>query len=303
MSKNANEYFLYVMAIGDACGMKYEFVEHEIPVGRNALCYGGNSKYAEYRSSRYTDDTQKSSANVELLLKSDPHAITKDDFVAAWLEAFKRDPREGYSKYMYQTLTEVETPQEFYGRIDPSKSMASGAAMSAACFGLLEDMALAKELTCRQAVITHNTDVGKTGALAVALATHFLHHGGKPEYMSRFIARQLGEGWNGAENGLTDIPDNGLRIVNQVFSALSGQSRLSDVLMAGMSQAQNADTDTICALGMAIGSRQRGMVNDLPRNLLDELENGTYGKDYLKHIDRQLLRKFPATDMYATFTP
>ena len=87
-------------------------------------------------------------ANAELLLQSYPK-IKQRDFVEAWLQAFQRDPRPGYSTYMYQLMNENLSPEEFCSRVHANKGTTSGAAMRAAPLGLLADLELVKKNNMR----------------------------------------------------------------------------------------------------------------------------------------------------------
>ena len=300
LMQNVNNDFLSLMAIGDAFGMKYEFVEHAIPVAKEALFCGPHPKFSAYQVGHYTDDTQMSLANAELLLKKPAEKICRDDFVLAWNAVFKRDPRQGYSRHMFQLMTEDLAPEDFYSRLD-GKGTTGGAAMRAAPFGLLADLDMLNKLTREQALVTHNTNAGLNSALAVSISTHYLHHGGDIRYVEQFLTRQIGKDWDSAKNGLSDDPGNGLKIVRQALNAVQTNDTLSDVLLSGVSQARVADTDTVCAIAAAVSSRRMDVRDDLPESLRQGCENGTFGQDYLKHVDRQLMAKFPSTKQYERY--
>lgn len=48
------------------------------------------------------------------------------------------------------------------------------------------------------------------------------------------------------------------------------------------------DVDTVASLSLAISSLDSSVVNDLPKFLTDELENGEFGRDYIIKLDNQL---------------
>jgi ADP-ribosylglycohydrolase len=48
------------------------------------------------------------------------------------------------------------------------------------------------------------------------------------------------------------------------------------------------DVDTVAAIAMAAASGSGEIAQDLPRHLIDGLENGTYGRDYLLELDKKL---------------
>jgi hypothetical protein len=135
----------------------------------------------------------------------------------------------------------------------------------------------------------------------VSISTHYLHHGGDIRYVEQFLTRQIGKDWDSAKNGLSDDPGNGLKIVRQALNAVQTNDTLSDVLLSGVSQARVADTDTVCAIAAAVSSRRMDVRDDLPESLRQGCENGTFGRDYLKHVDRHLMARFPSTKQYERY--
>ena len=297
--------FLSLMAIGDAFGMKYEFTDHPVPVYPSELTYGVHPGFLEYMPGHYTDDTQMSLANIEILLARLAQRTTPEgrDFVAAWMHAFKRDPRVGYSRKMWQALTESNTTEDFLGRINPLAGTTGGASMRSAPFGLLADIETVKDLTLLQARLTHDTPSGRTSALFAAVATHYLHHGGPRQHLGTFLDHHLGKNWCSTNNGLSEEPGNGLKIAGQAFRSVMNASTLSGVLLAAVSEEKIADTDTVCAMAMAIASRCPTIRDDLPENLRTNLERGAFGLGHLVAVDAILGSWFPRTLRYAQPAP
>ena len=50
------------------------------------------------------------------------------------------------------------------------------------------------------------------------------------------------------------------------------------------------DVDTVASLALAIGKMSHEIEDDLPQWLFNDLENGRYGRDYLKGLDVDLQR-------------
>lgn len=291
-----NDRFLSLMAVGDAFGMKYEFVTHDQSVAEADLHFGPNPNFAAYQAGEYTDDTQMSLANAELLLSpafTEAAHVTDDALIAQWLAAFKRDKRLGYSQTMYAVLDDSESPQDFRARVKPELGVTSGAAMRAGPFGLLPDVNDVRQLAARQARITHNTPAGVNAALAVALTTHHLHYGGSRAALPDYLKHHLGDEWNREAGGYTDSPNNGVKIVSQALHAIAGPKTYSGVLLRGVNQSPHADTDTVCALALLFASRCADITDDLPEALNTDQGRGPYDRTYLHGIDRQLLHKFP----------
>ncbi len=294
--------FLLLTALGDSYGMKYEFLPHAQDKTADDLFHGTHAKFVEYPVGHYTDDTQMSLANLELLIAKREGAVaefTPTLFAEKWLEAFKRDPHHGYSKYMWKVLSESETADVFMASFDASRGVTSGAAMRAGPFGLLADVEEVKALTLMQGRVTHNTTAGLNAALAVSLTVHFLHHGGARADIDGFLAKHIGADWNSVENGYDEDLSNGLNIVTSAMTSLKSADTLSGVLLHAVNSTEKSDTDTICAIAMTLASKCKDIADDLPKKLHDGLENGTYGADYLKEMDRKAAALFPATNMYA----
>ena len=283
------------MAIGEAFGMKYELVKRARKAGQKDLNYGNHPSFLSYKPAHYTDDTQMSLANAKLLMafKGDLGAITADDFIKHWLRAFQRDPRHGYSQYMYKVMRESHDTQDFKSRIDPQRGTTGGAAMRSAPFGLITDLSEVKRLTTLQAKITHDTPSGINSALAIALSVWYLHHGGPRQGLTDFLNKELGPDWAGPQNGFEDKPNNGLKIAKQAVQTLLSANTLSGLLLKAVNDNNKGDTDTICALAMVMATRCRDITNDLPVELTDKLENKLYGREYLQNFDAKLLNSFP----------
>jgi len=49
------------------------------------------------------------------------------------------------------------------------------------------------------------------------------------------------------------------------------------------------DVDTVAAIALAAASRSTEIAQDLPDTLINQLENGPYGREYLQNLDARLL--------------
>ena len=290
------------MALADSYGMKYEFVPHTRDKDISDLFHEPNVRHAEYQKGHYSDDTQMSMANLELLIKHRGNgkndAITQDEFIKTWLEVFKRDPHLGYSKRMWQVLSEAKTPDDFKNNLDASNGVTSGGAMRAGPFGLLSDVEEVKTLALAQARITHDTPAGRNAALAVALSVHFLYHGGERQELPAFLKKHIGLDLKSAEAGFVDDMRNGLRITTDALDAVVSAKSLSGVLLNIVNAAEVSDTDTICAMAMVIAACAPDLEDDLPQKLRDGLEKGPYGAGYLKQLDQKARQTFPPSQQY-----
>ena len=169
---------LLELAIGDAYGAGFEYVDRSIIKRFNNLKeYRKHQKY-DIGDGRYTDDTQMSLAIAELLVEG--VEWTPLNIANKFVEVFKRDPREGYAGRFYQFLQEVKTGEEFLQKMHP-ESDKSGAAMRACPIGFIPDIQEVIRHATIQAKLTHNTPLGINAAVAAALMSHYFiyNHGGK----------------------------------------------------------------------------------------------------------------------------
>src|SRR6478672_6856325 len=96
---------LVEMAYADAYGVGFEFTDANQMALHNPKKYGW--RYAQHpkyplKPGYYTDDTQMSLANCEVLLSGGYQG--EKAFADAWVNAFKRDERPGYAGRFYAFL-------------------------------------------------------------------------------------------------------------------------------------------------------------------------------------------------------
>lgn len=274
------------LAIGDAYGAGFEYVDETVVRNFNNLSeYRKHQKY-NIGNGRYTDDTQMSLAIAELLVEG--AEWTTLNIANKFVEVFKRDPREGYAGRFYQFLQEVKTGEEFLQRIHP-ESDKSGAAMRATPIGFLPDIEQVINYATIQAKLTHDTPLGINAAVASALMSHyFIYSLGKKENLGSFLESHVEGDWN--QPWVGKVGDKGYMDVRAAVTAINKENSLSGILKRSIDFTGDVDTVATIALGAAANSRE--IKQDLPENLVRDLENGTYGRDYLIELDRKLKQKF-----------
>ena len=77
--------------------------------------------------------------------------------------------------------------------------------------------------------------------------------------------------------------------VRAAITAVSRNTCMSQVLLDSVNF--GGDVDTVATIALAAASCSQEISQDLPQNLLDELENGKYGRDYMYELDARLLAK------------
>lgn len=275
---------LIELATGDAYAAAFEFVDRELT--RDHVL-GDYARHPRHRGEpgRYTDDTQMSIAVAELLVSGAP--FTRENLADGFVQAFQRDRRTGYARGFYEFLTGVKDGADFLARIRPTSDK-NGGAMRAAPVGVCARVEDVVEKSALQARLTHDTVEGTTAAVAVALMAHFFLYGvGQRQELPAFLATYApGPPWTVAWSGQVDVKG---------YSAARAALRLvleHDRLTAMLEQAVRfgGDTDTVAAIALGVGSCCKDIQNDLPQRLLMSLEAGTYGREFLRDLDRQLLR-------------
>lgn len=272
---------LVELAVGDAYGAGFEYAEPGFVAEHNTLRgYVRHPTHGQLPGA-YTDDTQMALALAELLADGDPW--TPENIAERFVDAFHRDPRPGYASGFQAFLHEVRTGGDFLARIRPDSDK-SGAAMRAAPVGLLSTVDEVLHRTGVQARVTHDTPDGVASASAAALAVHYCRYGlGPVAEVGEWIADRLGSPvwarpWHGK------VGSKGVMSVRAALTALAGHDSQSEVLRACV--AFTGDVDTVATIALAAASWV--LPADLPRVLLDGLENGTYGRDHLAQLDARL---------------
>lgn len=71
------------------------------------------------------------------------------------------------------------------------------------------------------------------------------------------------------------------------ITAVMRNDRMSKLLQDCI--AFSGDVDTVATIALAAGSCSCEIAQDLPENLVQGLENQSYGRDYIRELDRQLM--------------
>jgi ADP-ribosyl-[dinitrogen reductase] hydrolase len=273
------------LAIGDAYGAGFEYAPTLFVKTHNDL-----SRYLQHPRHTilpgcYTDDTQMSIAIAEAILSTEPW--TPQRLATLFVNAFRRDPREGYASGFYAFLQEVQNGDEFLAKIRPDSDK-SGAAMRAGPIGIYPTIDEVIQRATNQAEITHNTLGGKQSAIAAALMTHyFLYDLGPKAHLGDFLQTYVAGPWIKPWRGKVGSP--GVESVHAAVTAVLTHDSLSAILQSCI--AFTGDVDTVATVALCAASCAKEVTQDLPQSLYDHLEDGTYGRPYLQQLDQQLLQK------------
>lgn len=275
---------LLELAIGDAYGAGFEYAEPDfVSLYNNLSGYVQHPRH-QLKPGCYTDDTQMSIAIAETLVEGQPW--TREVLANKFVTAFKRDRREGYARKFYQFLLKIEDGSQFLAEIRGTSDK-SGGAMRAAPIGILPRVEKVIEAATIQASITHNSPDGIAAAVAAALMSHyFIYRLGAKRKLGKFLESYVScHPWSQPWQG--EVRSKGWMSVRAAVTAVMGNDSLRGLLQDCI--AYTGDVDTVAAIALAAASSSDEIEPDIPLDLIDTLENGTYGKDYIIDLDRRLM--------------
>jgi ADP-ribosyl-[dinitrogen reductase] hydrolase len=287
---------LFEMAIGDAYGAGFEYAKPDFVKANHKLnAYVKHPKH-DIAPGSYTDDTQMSIANAEVICSG---SITRETLAQAYVECFKRDQREGYAGGFYKFLCEVKDGAEFLARIKPDSDK-SGGAMRALPFSIYPDVETVKSMTALQAAITHNTTDGINAAVAAALMAHyFLYKLGAKSSLGKFIESHVPGTW--AEPWTEPVGQQGVSSVRAAITAVMAADSMTEILRRSVDS--TGDVDTVAALALGAAAASPEVKQDLPDVLVKGLENGTYGREFLRALDQRLMQTMASLQQAANTLP
>jgi len=276
-------------AIGDSYGAGFEFAPTARVRKHNDLSgYIQHHKWEGMKPGHYTDDTQMALALAEHMLSGRDWSFL--NLANAWVDAFHRDPREGYAQRFWEFLERIKTGIGFLKDIRPHSDK-SGGAMRAFPVGFLQATNQVRDLAMFQASLTHATFDGMAAAEGAALMFHYCYHNHGPKEELPYFLDNWVPGcdfdvpWKGR------VGSSGLDSTRAALAALLSSNSLDEILKQCV--AWTGDTDTVAAIAMPAAAVCVDADFTFPQVLIDDLENGKYGLDYLMGIDEKLLTKFP----------
>ena len=274
---------LLELAIADAYGAGFEYANDAFVLEHNNLSGYVRHPRFNIEPGYYTDDTQMSIAIAETLVFRQPW--TREVLANSFVTAFKRDPREGYAKGFYQFLQTIENGEQFLDRIS-GDSDKSGAAMRASPLGVLPTVKDVVKASIVHAAITHNTPEGINAAIASALMSHyFIYRLGKKNHLGEFLETHVVGEWSQPWQG--KVKSKGWMSVRAAITAVVNNDSLSHLLKDCI--AFTGDVDTVAAIALAAATCSFEYSQDIPQQLIDNLEDNRYGKHYLVALDKKLM--------------
>jgi ADP-ribosylglycohydrolase len=302
----SNPNMLLYIAMADATAVA---VEYDRTLEEKCLEFQGylahpNSATHDSRPGAYTDDTEMSVANTQVLLQPN-ECLTQTVFADAYVAEFQRGGRRnGYSRGFQKVLERVRTGEELLKelKLKPA-STRNGAAMRAVPIGVLPTIARVLEVATLQANITHDTPQGRFGACAVALMSYFaLHENISPSGLGehcrwylpeedRYFSYVLTEPWPGGPVKASPGTSVAIATVQAVATVLAQEKSLMGILRQVIKW--GGDTDSVAAIAWGIASA-RYQDEKLPEFMERDLEGGSKqtGATRLRKLGELLMYKY-----------
>jgi ADP-ribosyl-[dinitrogen reductase] hydrolase len=275
---------LLEIAIGDSYGAGFEFSPVEKVLKYNNIHEYQTHEKGEIGIGKYTDDTQMSLAIIELMLSK--KKLNTENFAKYFFKGFNRDPRKGYASKFYDILMNAKNAEDMTSMLIPN-STRNGAMMRSVPLGRCASTKFIMDICRIQSSITHATEVAIRSSQVIALASHYLMRGAKLEDLEDLLKQHFNRlDIDYYHSG--PVPCDAIVTVDAVMTALLRNRNMCSLLMDCVNF--TGDVDSVAAVALGLASLSDEYDRRLPSSLLNSLENGKYGKDYLIAIDKQFMR-------------
>lgn len=301
---------LLATSIGDAAGRPFEFNTREFITKNNTfpiLGYKHRIGEKETGIGTFTDDAQMSLAIAEQMIAK---VQTRDlSYAHRFIEAYRRDPRGGYSRRLTTAMNgaidlEIDIDnrwnekriraEHFLKNVKPQGASSNGCVMRTIPIGLLSDPSEVEHRSIIHCAATHSSLFAIQATIAVSLTAHYFYHNIQ-EPFTQWLAGRIGiEACRTiAESHMNkeEMPCDAMKTASFSIKTAMKEKSMSKALHSCIEI--GGDVDSLAAIVMGLMSLKKGVVNDLPKILYDNLENGSYGRDYMKLIDARLFEMFP----------
>ena len=291
---------LLEFAIGDAYGRTFEFASKEFIKEHNDI-KGYKHREGEIMDGIgiYTDDTQMSLGVAELLLSGAP--TTQIRYAHHFLDAYKRDPRGGYSRRIRAALEDSNPrfPFEFLLKTKPAGFKSNGSVMRTMAIGLTPNTDEIIHNCMVHTSTSHGSMEALNATVAIALTVHYLYYihkaNGNPvkdvsDYQT-WMKEKMGASYDTVMDSYDDgeLPCDGMKSAASAIRMVWEYDDLGFMLFKSIEK--GGDVDTLAALSLGLGSLKGA--KPLAPIFYTDLENGKYGKDYIVELDKMLFDKYP----------
>lgn len=279
--------------LADASGRPYEFSPKEERDKFDIKKYGGTG------AGVYSDDGQMSIALAEHMLADAPP--TQESYAEYFIEAYRRDPRAGYSKRTASALSNSSPRRMLNASVFGPKG--NGSVMRCVPLGLYSDPLEVAGRAMIQSTVTHTSIHAANASIVTALASYYFYHKwhviGSANGIIAFLNEYAGEGLvrdviiGGKVEGEVgnDATATASYCIRAAVQILTTTKSVSEAIKTAV--ATGGDVDSTACITAGLITMASDVVSDVPASLYSGLENGPYGRDYVRALDRSLIDKFP----------
>jgi ADP-ribosylglycohydrolase len=109
--------------------------------------------------------------------------------------------------------------------------------------------------------------------------------------MTLWVADKVAGPWRLPWDKGTAVSVNGVATAHAAIQLVATLGSYSNILKEAVGL--GGDTDSVAAIACGAASLSAEFDMDVPRELKAGLENGTYGREFLVHLDKKMFEKFP----------
>jgi ADP-ribosyl-[dinitrogen reductase] hydrolase len=327
-------------AVGDAYGAGFEFKPADFIRENNFAAGYFPHALSALGPGHYTDDTQMSIAIASIVVEEMEDVAKYSDVdyekyrafhidttmlykhwgthrvAQRFLDVFQADPRDTYSKRIYNALKDAKDGEGLFKLLQPTRaqSKGSGCAMRSLPLAVYEYDGHVVDRAIAHSTVTHDTAEALLSAMASGLIGHYYYWNKGPAHD---VAEYVQSVMEHARMHVLNRPDWPAHYQTEEVKALEKldwrkpwEGRVSSdgipCVLAALTALKNTreplqllkecvnfggDVDTVAAIAMGALSLQRAAWRwyEQLQPLVDGLENGTYGKVYLMGLSKALL--------------
>lgn len=298
------------LAIGDAFGAGFENAHR----GSSRLSVQKPYRYPGGKGI-YTDDTQMSLAVAELMTSNLP--FTGEALASQFVYAYRRDIRGGYSRRTAGTLGHSWCGEDLVKALsieERKQRRSDGSAMRAVPLGLYPDLSDVEQFAMDNSIITHAHPAAVSASIGVALASHYAYYAlGDSRDIVRYVRQYLAPFHPGLDSYLAEIdnlddvdysrilgkyadkgaPYQDAKTILGVVLFILKHHSLDVPAIIDQCVWFGGDVDTTMSIAVGI-AMMNAPADPILYDLVNDLENGRYGRDYLLRLGRALGAKYPS---------
>ena len=221
--------------------------------------------------------------------------LTHSYYAESFFDTYKRDPRDGYSSRIKAILDKSKDYEQLLLEMSllvPTRST-NGSVMRCLPLGLYPDVERIKQACVIQSSVTHPSLDCIMATQVIAVTAHYFYYDIKEPYyfwMMNKVGKEVYEKVAG-DYKEGPVSSNAIQTASFCLQNVLGTFTMSEILKRSITVM--GDVDSTAAISLGLASLNKLCKQDLPYELLTNMENGRFGRDYLVQLDKRLFEKYP----------